>query len=51
MDPSDADVAGNLGMAYAMTGDMPAAIATLEEVVDLDPDLADGRVQLGVLYF
>ena len=33
LDPENADVAGNLGMAYAMTGKMPAAIKAVISLV------------------
>jgi tetratricopeptide (TPR) repeat protein len=47
--PEDTDIAGNLGMAYAMTGNLPEAIRVFELVVRQRPELADARSQLGAL--
>ncbi|MFT5783929.1 MAG: tetratricopeptide (TPR) repeat protein [Candidatus Krumholzibacteriia bacterium] len=41
---------GNLGMAYAMRGDLTAAVGAFEGLVALQPDMAAGHAQLGSLY-
>jgi len=43
-------VMGNLGLALAIDGDLPAAISVFEKIVALQPELADGHAQLGAMY-
>jgi Flp pilus assembly protein TadD len=46
--PDDLNLQGNYGMAAAMAGDLPKAVAAFERVIALDPRSHEGRAQLAV---
>jgi tetratricopeptide (TPR) repeat protein len=46
----DPDLMGNLGVAQAMSGDLPGGIATFRRMIELWPDNADAHGQLGGFY-
>ncbi len=47
---NDPEVWGNLGMAYAMSGDMAHGAEAFEKVLQLRPDMQDARAQLAAFY-
>jgi Flp pilus assembly protein TadD len=46
----DPDLMGNLGVAQAMSGDLPGGIATFRRMIELWPGNADAHGQLGGFY-
>ncbi|SLN29430.1 tetratricopeptide repeat protein [Oceanibacterium hippocampi] len=50
-DPTDLDKAFEFAAIAVQVGDLEAAIATLERMLLLNPDLPRVRLELGVLYF
>jgi len=47
---NDPEVWGNLGMAYAMSGDIVHGTEAFEKVLRLRPDMQDARAQLAAFY-
>jgi tetratricopeptide (TPR) repeat protein len=47
---NDPEIWGNLGMAYAMSGDLPHGAEAFERVIALRPEMQDARAQLAAFY-